>query len=142
MRNFLILLVMAIFIIGCDSMPSIDGDWHKLDDSPNNLNNSNNGLDIVSWVIDNIEYECYANGFNTARETYKKRSGNCANMALLEIALWYKITGKKGSLIYCLHKNGLHYCAKIDGKIWETNIEEIYDVIEFDNIAEFIYYRQ
>ena len=141
MKKIFILVVITIILINC-SMPSIDNNWYNLNEIPNQIINEKSGGAIVSWVINNIDYELYANGFNLAQETLDTGKGNCANMSLLEIALWYKLTGEKGNLIYCSNSKGLHYCAQLSDKIWESDIKEIYDIIKFDDIAEFIYYRQ
>jgi hypothetical protein len=97
---------------------------------------------IYNWLINNITYELYANTFRVAQVTLDSKKGNCANKALLELALIKNILNKKGELVYCQKKAGLHYTVRIDNEILEDGITAIYEVIAFDDIAEYIYYRQ
>lgn len=146
----LLLLGTTILTMNCSFDYSQMQNWYYLEKSNipveiEHIENKNDaGNDIVHWVVDNISYKNYANGFKPAEETLRIREGNCANMALLELALNYEITdGKsKGDLVYCWHGGGLHYAARMNGKIEETDITQIYEEVPFDKIGDYIYYRQ
>ncbi len=148
----LLLLGLTVFTINnCQYQYNQMHEWYHLHDSkiPAEIKNipdkDDAGDSIMNWLCDkyNFTYECYANGFNPAEETLRTRRGNCANISLLALALNYSITNRKskGDLVYCRNAGGLHYTARMNKKI-EDDIIEIYEVIPFDKIGDFIYCRQ
>lgn len=146
MKRLLVVFLVLLFL-GC-SMP-INNNWYDLKEVPIELRNGYiNENDICIYVLKEVEYQLYANGFRPAEITLARKTGNCANITLLTIALIYKIKNVKCQLVYCyadnkIGKKGLHYASMINGRILDNIvIKEIYEVIEFDDIAEYIYYRQ
>ena len=134
MKN-LICILFCIIIFSCSE--PLMSNWYELDQIPNELKDIKDKKEIYSWVVRNVEYEFYANGFKDAQKTLDSMKGNCANISLLTLALNYKIRQNKGQLVYCSKKEGLHYTVRIDGKIIEPTITEIYNIIEFDDIANY-----
>lgn len=141
MRFIFIAIVFIVTLSNC-SMVEVDNDWYNLNRVPKELTSTSSNTEIFNWVIDNIDYKMYANGFHSAQQTLNEKIGNCANMSLLALALVYNLKGIEGELVYCNRPEGLHYTVRINHKIIEPGITEIYDIISFDDIAEFIYYRQ
>lgn len=144
-KIFILIVIFYLIFLNC-VMPEPDYNWYNIR-VPNEIESYSSGIKIYNWVIINIEYRKYANGFHSAQQTLNEMQGNCANIALTILALWYKLTGEKGKLVYCLTniagENKLHYSVKIDGHLMsEKYIIKIYDIIDFDDIAEYIYYRQ
>ncbi|HEY0089946.1 MAG TPA: hypothetical protein VGB37_13940 [Candidatus Lokiarchaeia archaeon] len=148
MKNLILLGVIAV-LLNC-SMIEPDYKWYDCR-IPTELKKLDpvliNERGVAFWVDDEVKYKLYANGFHSAQQTLNEMQGNCANKALVKIALWYQLTGQKGQLVYCWYTNGkvsgFHYAAKINGYIAEKEyITAVYEIISFDNIAEFIYYRQ
>lgn len=148
MKNLIIVLTVIIFF-SC-SMIEPNYNWYDCK-VPSDLKTFDRGYtkesQVAVWVMHNIDYKLYANGFHSVQQTLNEMQGNCANRALTILAIYYQTTGEKGQLIYCWHDNGktkgLHYAAKINGYIMEGEyITQTYDVIDFDDITEYIYYRQ
>jgi hypothetical protein len=145
-KYFLIIILLLIILNSC-SMTVPDNNWYDIPDNlvPTELNNSNiDYQSVFDWVIKNTEYIQYANGFHPVKKTLSDMFGNCANRSILEIALYYKITGKKANLIFCYADQGngvagLHYTSSDNDTIYEKYVTKIYYVIEFDNIAGYIY---
>ena len=140
MRNFLIIFIIFLFF-SCSEI-QISNDWYYLHEIPKQLINEKDKIEIFIWVVDNINYKMYANGFHSAQKTLNEKTGNCANLTLLTLALDYKINKRKGELVYCRKKEGLHYTSRMCNKIIEPNIIEIYEVISFDDIANYIEFRK
>jgi hypothetical protein len=106
----------------------------------------NNHYNTKLWIENNIEYSLYANRFQSAQKTLDERKANCANIALVKLALMYKLTGIKGKLYYGWLDSDMDV-DKIGGWHYETSFYnmkgfKLYESIEFDNIPEYIYYRQ
>lgn len=147
MKKFGLFIIIIICLSSC-TMQEYLIDWYSISDVPKSLedeivNSDNIELTIHNWSVDNIEYKFYANGFVPAQETLDKKNGNCANKTLLVIALNYKITGEKAILVYCRKSEGLHYTTKFKNKgIIEPGILEVYEEIKFEDISQYIYWRQ
>lgn len=142
-----LILLLTVFLIGC-SMPQINNQWYELNSIPAQLKNETNPIKIFNWVVNNMDYRSYANGFVPAQETLNRETANCANLTLLILALNYNIRHTKGDLILCLQKNnstgetGIHYTPRIDGIIIEQGILQIYRVIKWDDIPNYIFENQ
>ena len=133
MKNLFLTIILFSIILSCSE--PLQDNWYELSSIPSKLKNTDNAIDIFNWVIDNVDYVSYANNFHSAQKTLDEKKGNCANMALLTLALNYEIRNNKGQLVYCKNGNdGLHYTVRINGKIIEPGIKEIYNIIDFDNI--------
>jgi hypothetical protein len=143
-----IILLTALFLIYSCSMPNIDNNWYDLDKLPLSLENTTDPIKIFNWTVNNVVYKEYANGFVPAQKTLNRGTGNCANIALLTLALNYSIRQSKGDLILCEQKNlttgitGLHYTSRIDSVILEPGIIQIYKVIRWEEIPAYIYINQ
>jgi hypothetical protein len=94
---------------------------------------------VHNWVVNNIQYQLYANCFHEAQKTLDEKKANCANSALLILSIAYNISkGKiKGQLVYC-SKKILHYTTRFFNQIVEPGITNIYEVVNFDNIKDYI----
>lgn len=73
-------------------------DWYKIDDSniPAWVNNSTN---IYCWVFNHIPYKIHGARCFLPQETLNNGYGDCDDDAVLQLAIYYKRCGKKGSLL-------------------------------------------
>ena len=135
-------LILLLFLVSC-SMKTINqcDNWYIV--SPPSELQKTDKVTIFNWCVKNISYKSYANGFHPAQQTLDEQTGNCANISLLVLALDNNINGSHGDLILCCHSdNILHYTPRIDGEIIEPGITQIFQVIKWNDIPEYIYLRQ
>ncbi|MCK9596085.1 twin-arginine translocation signal domain-containing protein [Candidatus Pacearchaeota archaeon] len=106
------------------------------------------GKYINLWMDSNLVYEYYLDKFQPARATLEDGKGNSARQALLRLALAYNLTdgNVKGDLVPCWNNSpfhgGFYYASRINGKLNKKSITDIYDVIPFDEIADYTSKKQ
>jgi hypothetical protein len=98
MKN-MFLFIIILCVLSCSNF--YDNNWYQINEIPADLQNiAINEKGICTWVITHIHYKMYVNGFHSAQKTLDEKEGNCANRALLKLALIYKLYGGKGDLYY------------------------------------------
>ena len=161
MKRFLALLLLTLTIIlsNCNMQTEEElKDWYNLNSDyiPNELKNlnwnndtDNSSIIVHNYVVAHFTYVEYANEFHSAEQTLEEKKGNCANLSLVELALVnYLSNGKvQGKLIYCYVidpiQSGLHYTPEFNNDIMmKKYITAIYDIVDFNNIGNYIYFRQ
>ena len=100
-------------------------------------------LNYTKYRFDCFSKTEYNSSFHKAQKTIDEKKGNCANRSLASLALIYKIKGLKYDLLYGWQDDGngnagFHYQTSYES----MNGFILYEKILFDNIAEYIYYRQ
>ncbi|VVB82663.1 Uncharacterised protein [uncultured archaeon] len=81
-------------------------DWYKIDDSkiPSYVDNSTN---IYCWVFNNIKYQIHGTRCFLPQETLNNGYGDCDDDAVLQLAIYFKRCGKKGSLLVGTNSEGI-----------------------------------
>jgi hypothetical protein len=158
--KYIILIAILFLTLNCALQEPVTdlSNWDNLRDDqiPNELKKLNwdykesyeyNIAICFNWCVTHIDYKLYANGFHDVSKTFEDSQGNCANLSLSELNLISRLSNYKvkGNLVYCWNKlfNGLHYTIMVNGYYPEKNrISIIYEIISYDNIANYILYRQ
>ncbi len=73
-------------------------DWYKINDS-NIPKEVDTPFEIWFWVYQNIPYKIHGSRCFLPQETLNNGYGDCDDDAVLELAIYFKRCGKKGSLL-------------------------------------------
>jgi len=145
-KNKFLSLMLVFLLAGC-SFFDFDKykDWYLIDDSTIS-SNIDSEIDIYNWSLNNINYisDRENNGrkdyLQIPRETLKKRKGDCEDIALLDLAIWYARQNKKGSLDYLTSKTGKgHVEPNFKGKIFYDDFFEKIKEYSWNDISYLIY---
>ena len=130
----IILLVLLVLIL-CSCNMQLLNNWYEISGTPDLSDYTEQ--QIYDFVLNNIDYENYAYGYQETQITWDTKKGNCCNRALLALALIYKYKDIKENLLLVSQNSECYFDhATITGI--EKDYNKIWESIGFDDVGLYI----